>query len=154
MSNSKARKGQSLEQSMSETLEPMSHCASDCVACHSSHRLLYDQTHVLCGSLVFMEPHIDLDVLSLFRQIKTTLDIHCYGSVQIDRSLFSQGIDWAPDRYGVGPVFQSPYSIDRQIRYRTSFLASLLFRLTETLHRSMGLVLCFLPFLFQQLSFF
>ena len=89
MSNSEARKGQSLEQSLSAMLEPVSHCALDCVAYHSNHRLLYDQTHVLRGSLVFMEPRIDLDVPSLFKQIETILSIHCYGSVQTDRSLFS-----------------------------------------------------------------
>ena len=68
VSNSEARKGQSLEQSLSETLEPVSHCASDCVTRHSSHRLLYDQTHVLRGSLVFMEPRI---VFRCVRSIQT-----------------------------------------------------------------------------------
>ena len=48
-----------LNECLGETLELVSHCASDCVVRHSSHRLLYDQTHVLHGSLVFMEPRID-----------------------------------------------------------------------------------------------
>ena len=69
MSNLEARKGQSLEQSLSETLEPVSHCTSDYVARHSSHRLFYDQTHVLCGSLVFIEPRID----SCAKSIQTDL---------------------------------------------------------------------------------
>ena len=78
MSNSKARKGQSLEQSLSETLEPVSHCASDWVTCHFSHRLLYDQTHVIHGSLVFMEPRID----------------SCAKSIQTDRHHPQYSLSW------------------------------------------------------------
>ena len=37
----------------------MCHSASDCVACHSSLRLLYDQIPVLRDSLVFMESRTD-----------------------------------------------------------------------------------------------
>ena len=78
MSNLEARKGQSLEQSLSETLELVSHCASVYVARHSSHRLLYDQTHVLRGSLIFMESRID----------------SCAKSIQTDRYHPQYSLSW------------------------------------------------------------
>ena len=111
MSNSKARKGQSLEQSLSETIEPVSHCTSDCVTRHSSHRLLYDQTHVLRGSLVFMEPCID----------------SCAKSIQTDRHHPQYSLSWVgTDR--LIPT-QLGYRLGtRQIWSRTSFSVTLLYR--------------------------
>ena len=90
-----------LSECLGETLEPVSHCASDCVARHSSHRLFYDQIQYYVVHQ-FSWNRIQIHVPSLFRQIDTTLSIHCYGLVQTARPLFSQGIDWAPDRHGVG----------------------------------------------------
>ena len=112
MSNSKARKGQSLEQILSETLEPVSHCASDCVACHSSHRLLYDQTHVLRGSLVFMES------CTIFR---------CAKSIQTDRNHPQYSLLWVSTDRQI-PI-QLGYRLGtRQIQSRASFSITLLYR--------------------------
>ena len=138
MSNSEARKGQSLEQSLSETLEPVSHCASDCVACRSIHRLLYDQTHVLRGSLVFMEPHI---VFRCARSIQTNRRYPRYSPLWVgsDRQILTL-LGYRPGTRQIWSrvVFNHPYSPDRQIKCGVSYSASLLFRYTQTLRRSTG----------------
>ena len=94
-----------LSKCLGETLEPVSHCASDCVACHSSHRLFYDQMYLLRGSLVFMEPCI------VFR---------CAMSIQTDRRRPRYSPSW------VGSDRQIPTSLGyrpgtRQIWSRVVF---------------------------------
>ena len=114
MSNSEARKGQSLEQSLSETLEPVSHCASDCVTCHFNHRLLYDQIHVLCGSLVFMEPRID----------------SCAKSIQTDRHHPQYPLLW------VGTDRQTPIQLKYRLGTRQTWSRAIFSHPTHQIDRS------------------
>ena len=152
MLNLEARKGQSLEQSLSETLELVSHCASNCVARHSSHRLLYDQTHVLRGSLVFIEPRI----------------YSCAKSIQTDRHHPQYSLSQ------VGTDRQIPIQLGyrlgtRQTWSRASFSVALLTRQIDQMQGQLfsyfsttqldsdttsvdGASFMFFSFLFQQLS--
>ena len=121
----------------------MSHCASDCIACHSSHRLLYDQTHVLHGSLVFMEPHID----SRAKSIQTDRHHPQYSLswIDIDRQIpiqlgyrLSTRQTWSRASFFSHPAHQTDRS-----EVGLAFHASLLFRLTQTLRQLTGQFLCF-----------
>ena len=144
MSNPETRKGQSLEQSLSEMLEPVSHCASDCVARHSSHRLLYDQTHVLRGSLVFMESRID----SCAKSIQTDRHHPQYllSRVGTDRQTPTQlgyrlGTRQTWSRVSFSPPTHQTDRSDVGIAY--FILAFLLFQLCSDIMSVDGVVSCF-----------
>ena len=130
VSNPEARKGKSLERMSGWDARASESLCIDCVACHSSHRLFYDQMYLLRGSLVFMEPRI------VFR---------CARSIQTDRRRPRHSPLW------VGSDRQIPTSLGyrpgtRQIWSRAVF--SHLTRQTDRSHAGLATQLpCYLDIL-------